>query len=43
MVNQKLYPCRWGVTIVRVLRRLLWHVNLRSCMHACMYQVGLFF
>ena len=22
---------------------LIWHVQLRSCMHACMYEVGLFF
>ena len=31
----------------RCLRRLIWHVNLRSCMHACMhacmYEVGSFF
>ena len=25
--------------MVGVLRRLIWHVNLRSCMHACMYEV----
>ena len=28
--------------MVGVLRLLIWHVNLRSCMHACMYQVGSF-
>ena len=25
------------------LRRLISYVNLRSCMHACIYQVGSFF
>ena len=29
--------------MVGVLRLLIWHVNLHSCMHACMYEVGLFF
>ena len=27
----------------RCFEKIKRHVNLRSCMHACMYQVGLFF